>query len=322
MKLLVLGGTKFVGRHIVEAALARGHAVTLFNRGTSGAGLFPGVETLTGDRGGDHAALARGSWDAVADVSNYRPGEIRSAVARLRGRAGRYVLISTVSVYKDYVAGGTEDAATWEPADASVTEVGPKTYGPLKRACELALERDWNGPSVTVRLSVVAGPYDDTDRFTYWPVRAARGGRVLAPLPDKTVQYVDARDAAAWVVAAAGGAADGVFNVAGPERRFGDVLKECARAAGTAPEFVETPDDALLANKLTPFTDLPLWIPAAVRSFSPAKAEAAGLRARAVFDTASDILRWRRESGAPDALKAGLSPERESEVLASLAVKA
>src|SRR5580658_9869670 len=138
MKLLVLGGTRFVGRHLVAAALRDGHAVTLFNRGTSAPGLFPGVETLTGDRAGDHSALAGGSWDAVVDVTAYRPREVRAAAAVLRGRAGRYVLVSTVSVYRNFENGGAEDAPTWEPAAEAAAEIAPETYGPLKRACELA----------------------------------------------------------------------------------------------------------------------------------------------------------------------------------------
>jgi len=208
VRLLILGGTRFVGRHLVEAALAAGHDLTLFNRGASAPDLFPGVESLRGDRAGDHAALRAGSWDAVVDVSGYRPESVRAAMAALRGRARKCVFVSTVSIYAAFQDGGDEAAAAWDPETATAEQAGPELYGPRKRACELALA-SWDGPWCVARPCVVAGPHDPTDRFTYWPVRLARGGRVLVPgAPAAFAQFVDARDLAAFLLLAAGGRAE------------------------------------------------------------------------------------------------------------------
>ena len=319
MRLLVLGGTRFVGRHLVEAALRGGHAVTLFNRGTSAPGLFPGVETLTGDRAGDHAALAGGSWDAVVDVSAYRPESVRAAAARLRGRIGRYVLVSTVSVYRAFENGGAEDAPAWDPGTATATEAGPDLYGPRKRACELELERVWDGPWAVARPCVVAGPHDPTDRFTYWPLRLARGGRVLAPgAPDAFAQFVDARDLADWLLLSAIGGADGIFNVVGPPLAFPAFLDACAAPSGASPERVLAGDDFLMKHGVAPYQDLPLWIPGRSRPFDAAKASASGFRARPVAETAADVLRER----AAGPLAAGLDAEREARLIAELGAAA
>jgi 2'-hydroxyisoflavone reductase len=314
VKLLVLGGTRFVGRHLVDAALRGGHAVTLFNRGTSAPGLFPGVETLIGDRAGDHAALSGGSWDAVVDVTAYRPDSVRAAAARLRGRAARYVLVSTASVYRAFQDGGAEDAPTWDPATATAAEAGPELYGPLKRACEQALEREWDGPWCVARPCVVAGPHDPTDRFTYWPVRLARGGRVLAPSADAFAQFVDARDLADWLLLAALGGPTGIFNVVGPAHPFSEFLDACAAPSGARPEVARAADAFLLKRRVVPYQDLPLWIPGRTRPFDGAKAEAAGFRARPVARTAADVLRWR--GAAP--LAAGLDSQREARLIAEL----
>jgi 2'-hydroxyisoflavone reductase len=315
MKLLVLGGTRFVGRHLVSAALRDGHAVTLFNRGTGAPGLFPGVETLTGDRSGDHAALAGGSWDAVVDVSAYRPDSVRAAAARLRGRAGRYVFVSTVSVYRAFENGGAEDAPTWDPETATQAQAGPELYGPRKRACELALEREWGASWCVARPCVVAGPHDPTDRFTYWPIRLARGGRVLAPgAPGAFAQFVDARDLADWLLRAALGGAEGVFNVAGPPLPFPAFLDACASPSGERPELVLADDEFLAKHGVEPYQDLPLWIPGRTRPFDASKAAAAGFRARPAAETAADVLRWR----AAGPLAAGLDAEREARLIAEL----
>jgi 2'-hydroxyisoflavone reductase len=316
MKLLILGGTRFVGRHLVEAALRGGHSVTLFNRGISAPGPIPGMEVLTGDRGGDHTALSRGSWDAVVDVSAYRPESVRAAVETLRGRAARYVLVSTVSVYRDFAAGGAEDAPTWEPNFDAPAQAGPESYGPLKRACELTLEREWRGRWAIARPCVVAGPYDPTDRFTYWPARLAKGGRVLVPgASGAFAQTVDARDLADWLLLAAGGKTDGVFNLVGPAVPFPEFLDACAAPSGARPDYVRAGDEFLLKSGVAPYQDLPLWIPGRVRPFDGSKAAAAGFRARPIAQTAGDVLRW-RDGGK---LAAGLDSEREARLIAELA---
>jgi 2'-hydroxyisoflavone reductase len=315
VRLLVLGGTRFVGRHLVEAARREGHAVTLFNRGTSAPSLFPGAEALIGDREGDHAALSDGTWDAVVDVTAYRPASVRAAAARLRGRVGRYVLVSTASVYRTFENGGAEDAPTWDPETATAAEAGPQLYGPLKRACELALEREWNGPWSVARPCVVAGSHDPTDRFTYWPVRLARGGRVLVPgAADAFAQIVDARDLADWLLRCARGGIEGIFNVVGPPRPFPEFLADCAAPSGAKPALIGAGDEFLLKRGVAPYQDLPLWIPGRTRPFDAAKAAAAGFRARPVAETAADVLRGRFERP----LAAGLDAAREAGLLAEL----
>ena len=315
MRLLVLGGTRFVGRHLVEAALRGGHCVTLYNRGVSAPHLFAGVETLIGDRAGDHAALDGGTWDAVVDVTAYDPGSVSAAVARLRGRVGRYVLVSTVSVYRAFENGGAEDAPIWDPATATKAEAGPDLYGPRKRACELALAREWAAPWCVARPCVVAGPHDSSDRFTYWPVRLARGGRVLAPgAPGAFAQIVDARDLADWLVRAALGGTEGIFNLAGPPLAFPSFLAACAEASGARPEIVAAGDEFLTNHGVAPYVDLPLWIPGRTRPFDASRAAATGFRARPVSETAADVLRWR----AAGPLNAGLDAEREARLIAEL----
>lgn len=305
MRLLVLGGTRFVGRHAVEAALRAGHEVTLFNRGISGGDLFPGVRALIGERGGDHAALKAGTWDAVVDACGYRPAEVRAAAAALRGRCGHYLFISTVSAYAEFEKGGDEGAPLWRPAEEG--------YGPLKVACEDALTRDWGAKLMIARPGLVAGPYDHTDRFTYWPVRLARGGRVLTPALDKPAQFTDARDFGAWLVASAAAGRTGTFNCVGNALPFGELLDACGGG-----DYGVASDDFLVENGVAPYTDLPLWIPGRVAPFDGAKARAAGFVSRPVADTARDALAWRRASGEP-ALNAGLSAAREAALLRALA---
>lgn len=182
MRMLVLGGTKFVGRHVVEAALARGHEVSIFNRGRTAPGLFPGTEGLKGDRDGDLSALGGRRWEAVVDTSGYVPRLVRATAELLSGAVGRYVFVSSISVYRDPVAPGTDEGGpVWELEDHRTEEVTPETYGGLKVACERAVEDAMPDGAVVVRPGLVAGPYDPTGRFTYWPRRVSEGGEVLAP---------------------------------------------------------------------------------------------------------------------------------------------
>lgn len=311
MKLLILGGTSFVGRHLTEAALAAGHAVTLFNRGRTAPGLFPDCESLTGDRDGDHAALRSGSWDAVVDVCGYFPRQVRAALKALKGRAGLYAFVSTVSVYRDFAAGGDERAPTHDPR-----EEGDRLadYGALKAGCERAVESEWDGPSLIARPGLVAGPHDPTDRFTYWAARVPAGGTVLAPGdPGRPAQFIDGRDLGAWLTAAANEGRTGRYNLCAPAQRMEDVLVACAADAGWGAVWVD--DEFLLARGLKPYADLPLWVPGRVRAFDASRAVAAGLRCRDASATAADTLRWHRERGAPP-LKAGLSAQWESRLLA------
>lgn len=316
MDILVLGGTSFVGRAVVELALSQGHRLTLFSRGRTGGELFPDVERRTGDRGtGDYAALTAGTWDAVVDVSAYVPRHVRQASDALGERvARRYLFISTGSVYD--VAGAGPDALTEDSPrlapERGTEEVTGETYGGLKVACEDDAVARWAGRATIVRPGIVAGPYDPSDRFTYWVRRAARGGRVAVPgRLDQPVQVVDSRDLAALVVALLDDDRAGTYNAVGPAEptTLGDLVSTCARATGSTVELVAVPVDPA-APLVLPDPD---WDPMFRRDATAARA--VGLAATPLATTAADVLAWDRGRGEPP-LSVGLTDEREAELLA------
>lgn len=330
MKLLVVGGTRFVGRHLVEAALARGAAVTLFNRGQSAPAPL-GVEHRQGDRSGDLAVLAKGEWDAVIDTSGYLPGEVARLAKVLAGRVGCYAFVSSVTVYASAATPNREDSALGVIDDADTTTIDGRTYGPLKALCEAEVQRCFGGAALILRPGLVVGPHDPTQRFTYWPARlgrAAEGDAVLAPgTPDAPVQFIDARDLAAFALRCLEAGMRGVFNVVSEAGRFtmGDVLAACAAAAGASVRFKWCDVAALQARGLEPWSDLPLAVPTtedyrAFMRIDSSKAVAAGLTARPLAHTVPDTLAWYR-SLAPERQvfdTAGLSSEREITALATL----
>ena len=324
MRLLLLGGTGFVGRHITEAALAAGHDVTLFNRGQTNAGLFEGATRLTGDReSGDLSALGAGEWDAVVDVNAYTPRRVRESIEALRGRVGWYTFISTVSVYVHGPSTGApvdESAPLERLEDPSTEQVTGETYGGLKVRCEEEVQAAFPGEHTIVRPGIVAGPHDPTDRFTWWVRRAARGGEMLVPdRPDQPVQVVHARDQADFVLAATASGETGAFNSVGPSEplTLRGLIEACAEAAGTTVEPVWVPE-SFVAEHAIPF---PLYLPSAasidnIFEASSGAAEAAGLTNRSIVATAADTLAWDRTR--PDQSNMGpgtLSPEREAELL-------
>jgi 2'-hydroxyisoflavone reductase len=327
-RLLVLGGTGFVGRHITDAALAAGHDVTVFNRGQTNAGLFPEATHLTGDRGtGDYSALAAGDgWDGVIDVNAYTRRAVREAIAALDGRVGHYTFISTVSVYEHGPSTGepvTEDGPLSTVDDPDAEAVTNETYGGLKVVCEDEVRAAFPGHSTVVRPGIVAGPHDPTDRFTWWVRRVARGGEVLVPdRPDQPVQVVHARDQGDLVVKATVEGIDGVFNSVGPSEplTLRGLLEACATAAGATIEPVWA-DEAFVAEHAIPY---PLYLPTEAKidnifEASSAAAEAAGLRNRPIVDTAADTLAWDRTRDQSAAMAPGTLPaEREAELLALL----
>lgn len=316
MRTLVLGGTSFVGRAIVEQALSRGDDVTLFSRGRTGTALFPDVPRLVGDRdSGDLAALAGTSWDALVDVSAYVPRHVQQASAAVS--AGRYLLISTGSVY-DHTASPAvvdEDAPRLAPERGTEEHDGP-AYGPLKVACEDDAQRLWGERATIVRPGVVAGPHDPTDRFTWWVRRAARGGRVALPgRPDQPTQVVDSGDLAHLVVQLLHDDRPGTWNAVGPAEptTLAGLVQACARAAGTSVEVVPVdPDGAALPLVITDEA----WWPFVRRS--AARARGVGLTATPLEQTAAAVLAWDRERGEPP-LAVELSAEREAELLAARA---
>lgn len=297
-RILVLGGTGFVGRHITEAALEAGHAVTVFNRGKTNTELFEGVEKRVGDRvAGDLASLATGEWDAVVDVNAYVPRAVREAVDLLDGRVGHYTFISTVSVYEIQPAGPiTEDSPTLSMDDPDSEEVTNGTYGPLKVLCEEVAKEAFPGRCTVIRPGIVAGPHDPTDRFTYWVRRAIRGGDMAVPArPDQPVQVVHARDQADFVLSLTLDGVDGTFNSAGPSEplTLESMIAACLEAADKTAELIWLDEDFVAAEKV-PF---PLYLPSSAGidglfEASSAKAEAAGLRNRPIVETAADTLAW------------------------------
>ncbi len=331
MRLLILGGTAFLGRHAAEAALARGHRVTLFHRGRTNPGVLPAAEHVIGDRDGGLAALEGRTWDAVLDTSGYVPRVVDASARALAGRVGHYTFVSSVSAYADITRPGADESwplATLE--DPSVEQVTGATYGGLKAACEQAAERAMPGRVLHVRAGLLVGPHDTTDRFPYWPRRIAAGGEVLAPGdPAHPVQFVDARDLADWMLRMAEGGTSGAFNATGPvpSLTLGEVLATTREALGSEARITWVAERFLLERGVTPWTELPLWVPEAEADFERLdvrKAVAAGLAVRPLAETVRDTFTWDRDTPAdrrPKRPSPGgggpITRERERELLAA-----
>jgi 2'-hydroxyisoflavone reductase len=316
MRALVLGGTRFLGRALVDALLEQGHEPTLFNRGRTATDLFPEVEKLRGDRSADLSALAGRTWDAAFDVAAYFPDEARRSTEALRGSIGRYVFVSSISAYADQSVPPVEGAPLAELDPGAEADEDPETYGGRKATCEGIVEDALGDRALVVRPGLIVGPHDPTGRFTYWPHRVARGGEVLAPgSPDDRVQFIDVRDLAHWIVRAAANGLDGAFNATGEPMPIGDLLGACARATGSDARFTWLPSDALLAAGAAPWMEVPLWLPlpeyAGVQQAPIARAVGAGLTFRPIEDT---ILGALEDAETVDGV--GLTPEREAELLA------
>jgi 2'-hydroxyisoflavone reductase len=322
MDLLILGGTRFLGRYLVEAALGGDHRVTLFNRGLSAPDLFPEVETIKGDRDGDLSALRGRRWDAVIDTCGYVPRVVRASAGLLAGAVDHYTFVSSISVYPDDMGPGVDEGAPVEELeDPTVEEITGETYGGLKALCERAAEEEMPGRVLNVRPGLISGPHDPTDRFTYWPRRIAAGGEVLAPdRPELRVQFIDVRDLAGWMVKMSAEQRTGTYNATGPayELRMGKLLEECEAVGGDA-KIVWVSEEFLEENGVEPFTELPLWVPreyAGLLAVDCGKAIAAGLTFRRVSETIRDVLEWDSNRAEPDPA-AGLEPERERELLSA-----
>src|SRR5919197_2019034 len=320
MRLLVLGGTKFLGRHTVDAALAAGHEVTTFTRGRTNPELFPEAEHLHGDRDGDLETLRGRTWDGVVDTSGYVPRVVRQSAELLRDAVGRYVFVSSISVYADLSEPVTEATPVAELEDPASEDVG-EHYGALKAACERLVEEGYGERSARVRAGLVVGPHDPTDRFTYWPRRLAAGGEVLGPGdPNAPVQFVDARDLAAWLVRLALEGPGGTFNATGPAEplRFAELLERARAAIGSDAAVVWTEDRRVLDADVQPWTELPLWLPgedyAGMARADISRAVEAGLRVRPLEGNVLDTLA--RERTLPRG-RPTLSPAKEQEILAA-----
>ena len=325
MRVLLLGGTLFLGRHLVEAALERGHEVTLFNRGVTAPDLFPEIETLLGDRdAGELGALRGRRWDVAIDTSARVPRWVSDAAGLLAETVEHYTFVSSISVYADTSRPGTDETAPVHTlADETVEEItSAEAYGALKALCERAAEDAMPGRVLSVRAGLIVGPYDPTGRFTYWVHRIARGGRVLAPEPRaQPVQLVHGRDLAEWMLAMAERRESGVFNATGPERplTMEGLLETIDETTGSGARLVWTDERYLVERGVEEWSELPLWLAPGVNPESAGlmavdvrKALAAGLRFRPLSETIRETL-----DEAETIPTAGLPAARERELLAS-----
>jgi 2'-hydroxyisoflavone reductase len=335
LRILILGGTGFTGPYQVRYALARGHKVTTFNRGKTHPGELPkDVEQLTGDRNGQLDALKDRPWDVVIDNPTTLPAWVRDAAQILKGNVQRYVFISTISVYGEVKQGVDESAPVekyngpnpYQETIEAMKASGYKTYGPLKALSEKEAEKWFPKKTLIIRPGLIVGPRDETDRFTYWPVRIDRGGEILAPGMGSIdpVQFVDARDLAEWTIRMAENRETGIYNATGPAKylSIGGMLDGTKNALNSKAAFTWVPEDFLKDHKVEAWSDMPVWAgaynEAGISQTKISKALSKGLAFRPLGETARDTLAWFKSlpQDRQSHLKAGLTPEREAELLA------
>lgn len=331
LSILILGGTGFIGPHMVREALRRGHSVTLFNRGRSNDELFPDLETIIGDRGGNLAGLQGRKWDAVIDNSGYVPRHVADSAAMLAANVGHYLYISTISVYAAWSAPNDENSALATIADESTEAVTGETYGPLKALCERRAAAAIDADRLTIlRPTYICGPGDHTDRFSYWPVRVAKGGDMLLPGgPDYPIQIVDVRDLANFTIDCLDGHISGTYNTVTPVGSYtmGELLADSQAVTATTVEPVWV-DEAFVAaaaenNSTQNHGMFPIWHALSgeesrVSSVSGARARAAGLQNRPVRETIRDLLAWWQTLPAERTanMRAGMGAAQEAELIA------
>jgi len=343
MRLLILGGTRFLGRHLAQQALAAGHELTLLHRGRSAADLFPEAGNLIADRDREgefaaalNGALAGGAWDAVVDTSAYLPRQVRSAAAALAGRVGQYQLVSTISVYAGFDAAATTEGAPLQMLpDPGVQVVDGSTYGGLKALCEAAAYEGFEDACLVSRPGLLVGPFDPTGRFTWWVQRFVRADsgdddetEVLAPGdPATPVQFIDARDAAAWMLHQAEAGHRGTCNLTGPESpaTMGELLATARDTLAPASQLLWVDEAFLLEQGVAPWSDLPVWLPLAqsgVHRVDITRALDTGLQCRPWAQTLRDTAAWAATAtplapGGPLRPPVGLAPEREAALRAA-----
>jgi 2'-hydroxyisoflavone reductase len=323
MKILIIGGTLFLGRHIVESALGNGHEVTLFNRGKRNTDLFPGVEKIKGDRDSDLELLKGRKWDAVIDTCGYIPRIVEKSAQALSENAGTYVFISSISVYKDFSKAGINEEADLlqleNEADETLTN---ETYGALKTHCEERVLKHFPSNSLIIRPGLIVGPHDYTDRFTYWPVRVKRGGQVIIPdHTDYPIQFIDVRDLADLALRLVESKVTGIFNATGPENEFTfkQLLDACLPFAEKNVEFIGLPEEFLEESLNENGTYLPMseakgeW--AGIEQVNCSKAIGHGLAFRDVKETVKNTLEWFGTLPENYEMKTGLKPEIEKKII-------
>ncbi|MDQ3283850.1 MAG: NAD-dependent epimerase/dehydratase family protein [Acidobacteriota bacterium] len=330
LRILILGGTGFIGPNQVRYAVSRGHKVTVFNRGKTNPGTLPaGVEQLIGDRNGKLDALKGREWDAVIDNPTTLPRWVRDAAAILKGHADQYLFISTISVYADNSKTNMDETdKTIVLEDPTIETINsPEAYGGLKALSEKEAEKAFPGKTTIVRPGLIVGAGDNSDRFSYWPLRIARGGEVLAPgNPTDPVQFIDARDLGEWTIRLLEQKTYGTFNATGPAHplTMAEMLYGIKAVTTAGAQFTWVPAEFLEAQKVGPWMDMPVWIPPSGDSAGFAtrninRALAAGLTFRPLADTATETIRFAasRPAERNEKMRAGLKPEREAEVLAA-----
>src|SRR5438874_3897052 len=333
LRILILVGTGFTGPYQVRYALSRGHKVTTFNRGKTHPGELPNeVEQLIGDRNGQLDALKDRHWDVALDNPTTLPEWVRDAGQILKGSVGRYVFISTISVYADTSKGVDETAslAQYDGPDPyketleAMRASGYKTYGPLKALSEKEAEKWFPGKPLIIRPGLIVGPGDETDRFTYWPVRIDRGGEVLAPgNPNDPVQFIDARDLAEWTIRMVENRETGIYNATGPAKPLGigKMLHEIKVGLNSSARFTWVPPDFLKQQKVEAWSDMPVWTgeESGMARTNISRALSKELTFRPLAETARDALAWFKSQpqDRQSKIKAGLTREREAEVLAA-----
>lgn len=320
MRILVIGGTRFLGRHLVEVALERGHDVTLFNRGKTNADLFPSVTKLRGDRDSDLSALQGHTWDVVIDTCGYVPRVVSASARALVNATNLYVFISSISVYaEDNNSTINESSRLAAMPDETVEQVTNETYGPLKVLCEQAAERAMPRRVLQIRPGYIVGPHDPTDRFTYWPYRVAQGGEVAVPgSPDAPIQFIDVRDLTEWIVRMSEAGKTGTYNATGPAAllTMQHLLQTCRDVTQSDARFTWLSEPFVTEQHLE--ADFPIWTPAEAVYFSTvdcARAIADGLTFRSLADTIQATLQW--NASRPDGFtgRAGISRGREAALL-------
>ncbi len=324
MKILVLGGSKFLGRHVVQAALDRGHDVTLFNRGLTDPHRFPNATTLIGDRTCDLDKLAGDRWDVALDTSGHTPLDVSATADGLSGKVAHYTYVSTASVLEQPVARGADESAPVEelpPCESCVVDVNDHNYAAVKAECERIVRDTFDGPSFIVRPGLVVGPEDESDRFTYWLRRIKFGGDILVSRPDQPVQFIDVRDIAEWIVLAAEDGYEGTYLATGPAEplTMGEFLAQCRKTLDVDGAYFTAVDDSfLLDSGAQPLQDLPLWIPKQQEAFMTLNCQAAfdkRLRTRPLVETIFDTYHWDLSRPWDEPVCAGLTLDQEAELL-------
>jgi 2'-hydroxyisoflavone reductase len=331
-KVLILGGTGFIGPHFVDALSSSGHTITLFNRGKRDSEVKPGIEQLLGDRNGQIDSLKGRDWDVVIDNSGYTPSQVRATAELLKDHVRQYIFISSIAAYADFAkAGIDEDYKLEELKDPTSEVLNGETYGGLKVLCERLVESTYDKRGTIIRPTYIAGPGDVTDRFTYWPFRVSKGGEMLAPgTPSDPFQYIDVRDLAAFIRTCVEKNVTGKYNLCGPQGAvtMGSLLEESKRITKADTKFVWASPEFLEANEVigekAKGNNMPIWQPptgdqAGLLLVSPARAVKKGLKFRSLEATIRDTLEWQKKRPeANQVLKAGLTMEREAELLGKL----